>query len=347
MEVKIKFEELQSFVFSILEKVGLDEFSKDAVGKGLTETSLRGVDSHGVRLLSHYVNSALTGRKNPKPKFKFENNFPTIFCLDADNGFGHAAGMAAIDKAMIAANEYGVGIVGVTNSSHPGAMASMALKAARKGFIAFAFTHADALTLSHEGSRPYFGTNPICFAAPRQEEEPFCLDMATSVAPWNKVKLAITEGQTLEPGIAADEYGMSTEDPAKAKAVFPTGGYKGVGLASMVETLCSIFTGMNFGRSIPAMFTTPMEEQRKLGQFYMVIKADGIVAQESFVKNLQAMTEEFREEPALPGKKVLLAGDKEILTSKDRIQNGVPLDSATLEAFKELSKKYEVHLNLI
>ena len=63
-------------------------------------------------------------------------------------------------------------------------MARMALKVARKWHIAFAFTHADSLILSHNGKRPYFGTNPICFAIPRKDsEEPFCLDMATSMIP--------------------------------------------------------------------------------------------------------------------------------------------------------------------
>ena len=68
----IKYSELIKFVFSILNKVGLDKFSNDCVTKGLCEASLRGVDSHGIRLLNHYVNSAIYGRKNPKPKFKFK-----------------------------------------------------------------------------------------------------------------------------------------------------------------------------------------------------------------------------------------------------------------------------------
>ncbi|SVC71360.1 uncharacterized protein METZ01_LOCUS324214, partial [marine metagenome] len=171
----------------ILTKIGLDQETMEAVTLGLCETSLRGVDSHGIRLLPHYVRSALSGRKNPKPNYTFTRKFPTIGLLDADNTFGHAAGMKAIDYCIEVAEEFGIGVVGVCNSSHPGAMASFALKAARQGYIAFAFTHADALTLSHNGKRPYFGTNPVCVAVPREEEEPYCLDMATSMISWNKL----------------------------------------------------------------------------------------------------------------------------------------------------------------
>ena len=118
--------------------------------------------------MDHYVNSALKGRKNPKPKYKIFKPFPAIAVLNADNAFGHAAGMKAIDLCMKIANLYGVGVVAVKNSSHPGALASMALKAARQKYIAFAFTHADSLMLSHNGKKPYFGTNPICFSCPRK-----------------------------------------------------------------------------------------------------------------------------------------------------------------------------------
>jgi ureidoglycolate dehydrogenase (NAD+) len=325
----------------------LDKYSLDAVTKGLCETSLRGVDSHGIRLLPHYFNSAISGRKNPKPNFKIEKTFPSIAHLDADNAFGHAAGMKAIDIAIEIANVQGIGTVAVSNSSHPGAMASMALKAARKGYIAFAFTHADALILSHGGTRPYFGTNPICFAAPRKEEEPYCLDMATSIVPWNRVILNRNSDSPLEPGIAVDEYGDPTTDSHKAAAVMPTGSYKGYGLSSMVDVLCGVYTGMAFGRSIPAMFTTKMSEQRKLGQFYMVMRSDGVISKEEFMHFMQQMTDEVRSEPAIDGEAVMLPGDPQMICAKNRMIDGIPLDDSTLDAFVKMSKKYNIDLKLI
>ena len=178
---KIQFNEIYDFHKAVLSKAGLDEHTCESVSFGLCETSLRGVDSHGIRLLPHYTRSALLGRKNPTPDYKFKQVFPAFGHLDADNTFGHAAGMKAIDLAMPLAKEYGISSIAVSNSSHPGAMASFALKAARKGYIAFAFTHADALVSSYGGKRAYFGTNPICIAAPRKEAEPFCLDMAPTM----------------------------------------------------------------------------------------------------------------------------------------------------------------------
>jgi len=129
--IKIRYTDLIYFCKETLKKAGLDNESVEAVTKGLCETSLRGVDSHGIRLLPHYVESAKNGRKNPKPKYFFKKTFPSLGYLDADNAFGHAAGMRAIDHCIEMAKIQGIGVVAVINSSHPGVMASMALKAAR------------------------------------------------------------------------------------------------------------------------------------------------------------------------------------------------------------------------
>ena len=343
----IKYEDLVFFTSSALKLAGLNDFSLQAVTTGLCETSLRGVDSHGVRLLPHYVNSANSGRKNPKPKFQVDKKFPSIAHLNADNAFGHAAGMKAIDIGMNMAETQGIGSVAVSNSSHPGAMASMALKAARKGYIAFAFTHADALILSHNGTRPYFGTNPICFAAPRAQGEPYCLDMATSIVPWNRIILNRNSDSPLDQGIAADENGKETLDPHKASAVMPTGSYKGYGLASMVDILCGVYTGMAFGRDIPAMFTTEMSNTRNLGQFYIVMRTDAVLSAENFIRKMQQMTNEVRSEPATDGESVMLPGDPEIICAKERMKNGIPLDDQTYIAFKEMANSHKINLKLM
>ena len=341
---RISYNELCAFVRGVLDAAGLDEYSAQAVSNGLCETSLRGVDSHGVRLLPHYVRSAQTGRKNARPKFRFARTFPSMGCLDADNAFGHAAGMKAIEHGMEMAAETGVGMVGVRNSSHPGAMASFAMKAARAGYMALAFTHADSLLLSHGGTRPYFGTNPVCFAAPRSEGEPYCLDMATSVIPWNR--LLLHKGEPLPENVGADAKGNATTDPTEAVCLMPTGGYKGTGLASMVEVFCAIFTGMTFGRDIPAMYKAPMDAPRKLGQCYIVMRCDGCVDAATFASSLTRMTEAVRAEPSRPEQDVMLAGDKEMHAARRRRETGVPLDPETLAEFGKLANEFNIPMEL-
>lgn len=344
--ITIKYQKLLDFTKNILLKINVDNFSAECVSVGLCESSLRGVDSHGINLLKHYVQSVLNGRKNPKPKFIFKSTFPAFGNLDADNGFGHAAGMKAIDYAIDIADKMGIAAVGVYNSSHPGAMASMALRAARKGFIAFAFTHADSLLLSYNGKRPYFGTNPICFAVPRKNEEPYCLDMASTIISWNKLKQYRNNNELLPDFIASDKDGNNTNNPFDARCLNPIGEYKGYGIASMVEVLCGVMTGMNFGRSIPSMYETPINETRKLGQFYMVMRTDGIINSNIFLEKMKEMSSQVRREPSNEKEKVMLPGDREILTSKERLKYGIPLNDLNLEDLKKISQTFDISLDV-
>ena len=342
---KINHKHLKLFISKILKKAGLDKYSRKAVAMGLYEASLRGVDSHGVNLLNHYVNSAIKGRKNPKPHYKFYKSFPALRILDADNAFGHAAGMKAIDMCTKVADKYGVGIVAVKNSSHPGALASIALRAARKNYIVFAFTHADSLMLSHNGKKPYFGTNPICFAVPRKEKEPFCIDMATSMISWNKLLKLRDQNKILDNNIAADSQGKTTKNPSKVRALLGAGSYKGYALASMVEILCGIYTGMNFGNNIPPMYNFPMNKPRKLGQFYMAIKPNGVLNLNTFLQRMQNLTFQVRRQKSkTKNNPVMLPNDPEILSTKNRRQNGIPLDKETLKQLLHLSKKFNINL---
>lgn len=342
---RITYENLLAFHRGVLSHVGADEESREAVAQCLCETSLRGVDSHGARLLPHYARSALTGRKNPRPDMKFSQKYPAVGRLDADNGYGQTAGLRAVGHCLEMADENGVGVVGVINAGHPGAMASYALKAARRGYIGFAFTHADSLLLSYGGVRPYFGTNPICMAAPREEEDPYCFDSSPSLTTWNKVMMHKANKITLDENLVADKDGNMTTDPEKAASLISIGKYKGYALASMVEILCSVFTGMAFGRHIPAMYRAPMDQPRRLGQFYMAIKTDGCVEAGQFVRNLQIMSNEARTEPAKPGERILMPGDKENNEARRRAKDGIPLDDATVKEFLRISQEYGVELN--
>lgn len=343
----IRYDALLAFTNAVLEKAGLDDFSRDAVANGLCETSLRGVDSHGIRLLPHYAASALSGRKNPRPDFAFKKPFPSMGVLDADDGFGHAAGMRAMDHAIEMAAEQGIATVAVTNSSHPGAMASFALHAARQGYIGFAFTHADSLVRAHGGTCAFFGTNPVCMAAPRREVDPFCLDMATSTVAWNRLLRHRASDTPLPAGMAADSDGVETTDPHAAASLLPAGGYKGYGLGAMVEILCGIMTGMAFARDLPAMFVPPMDKPRKLGQFYMAMRCDSVIPEGQFRDRLQEMTDQVRTEPPGEDGEVMMPGDPEIREAIIRRDSGIPLDEETAAGLRKLSEEFNVTLELL
>ncbi len=339
---RIQYSQILDFSRSLLIGAGASAEASTAVAEALCETSLRGVDSHGLRLLPHYTRAVIKGRVKGHPQMKLERRFPTTGMLDADDGFGHHAGYRAIDEAIAMAAEYGSGSVSVYNSSHCGAMAVYARRAASRGFLAFAFTHADSLLLSYNGTRAFFGTNPICMAAPMSNEEPFCLDMAPSLISWNKLKMARKDGLTLHPGLAADANGDPTLNPNQATCLIPIGEYKGYALAAMGEVLCALMTGMAFGLDIPSMFVAPMERPRKLGQFYMVLNIEGFVGRNNFLERMKSFAEQVRAEPRKSNETVMLPGDPEKQTAKVRSREGIPLDDDLIKECEELAQQLRV-----
>ena len=111
----------------------------------------------------------------------------------------------------------GISAVSVNNSSHFGAAAFYALKAADQDMIGLSFTNATAHVLSHNGIRPFFGNNPVCICVPIKDEEPFCLDMATTVSTFNEIQKYKEEGKKIPVGWAVDIDGKDTTDPKKVR----------------------------------------------------------------------------------------------------------------------------------
>tara|TARA_Y100001968_G_C19067954_1_gene576918 strand:- start:33 stop:707 length:675 start_codon:yes stop_codon:yes gene_type:complete len=218
------------------------------------------------------------------------------------------------------------------NSSHPGAMASFALEAANNGFCCFSFTHADSLVQSFNSKERFFGTNPICFSAPRKDEEPFCLDMAPTFIPWNKILDLKEKDLKLEKNVAVDKEGNPTLDPSKAYSLLPIGGYKGYGIAFMVEILCSTLSGMKFGKHIPTMYGAPINEKRNLGQFYILFKTDVNVHADHFADTLHTMCQEVRSQmPISNQSRVLAPNDPQIAISEERKRLGIPISREIYE----------------
>ena len=231
---------LKPLMILILKDKGVNQDSIHHVVSSLIDTSLRGVDSHGINLFPHYCRELDAGRINKNPHFQINQTAVSTASMNADHGFGYHAGVVAMDKAIELAKNTGMGAVSVKDSSHFGAAAYFGLRAAEKDCLGFAFTNADDLVKAHGGKESFFGTNPICFTAPMNSEEPFCLDMSTSVVSWNKIQNYRQSNESIPLGWAFDENGCEVTDPHKAKTLNPIGGYKGFGLGAMVDILCAL-----------------------------------------------------------------------------------------------------------
>lgn len=320
----------------------VDPVSAGHVVASLIQTSLRGVDSHGIDLFPHYCRAAEVGRVNGRPHMRLTACGEAVATLDADHGFGHHAGAVAIQKAVELAKKTGMGSVSVRHSTHFGAAAYFGLMAPEADCLGFAFTNADALVKVFGAREPFFGTNPICFTAPMATEAPFCLDMATSLVSWNKIKIYRRKGVELPPGWAFDEAGNGVLDPDRARCLNPAGGYKGYGLGMMVDVLCGLLAGGLVSKDIKPMYAPPLDaSKRSISHFFMAIDIARFLDPELFKRNLQAVADRLRSlEPLSEEQPVMVAGDPEKKTLALRSVSGLPIDAVKFEEFLEVSADF-------
>lgn len=342
----IKGDAAKTIIKGVLVKEGVEEKTAESVAQGLTSTSLRGTDSHGIRLIHHYLAGVKSGRINPKPAYSVDKKMPTIAVLDADHTFGHAAGMEAARLAIEMAEEFGSGNVAIKNSTHFGAAAYFALEIARHNMIGTSYTHSDSLIIPTHGKRSFLGNNPVCFAAPVKGEGPFCLDMATSIITFNAVRQLQERGEDAPENVGTDKNGIPTTNANEIKMLLPVGSYKGYGLSLMVEVLCSMLTGMPYGPHIPKMFEN-IEKQRFLGHFVSAMNINAFTPIDQFKERMAMMIAELRNEPRLDqDQSVMVAGDPEKINFEDRSKTGIPLTLEELKAFQKLSNAYSLGVDV-
>jgi LDH2 family malate/lactate/ureidoglycolate dehydrogenase len=327
---------LQDWSAALLAAAGLEQEAAATVAATLVATSVRGVDSHGVARLPIYVERLRAGVLNPKPRPKVDRRDGAVAVVDGDGGPGQIAGLFATDLSVELAGSFGIGAVSVHSSNHYGAAGIYAARAARAGMVGMSTTNADPLAVPFGGARKALGTNPIAFAAPT-DGGVFVLDMATSQVAANKVFNARDEGRSIPEGWAVDESGAAITDPSEFYAVVPLGGYKGYGLALMVEVLSGVLGGAGVTHGVAGLFAN-LEEPQGLGHFHLALDPERTVGRERFAAVLSGLLDELRAIPPAPGfEEVLVAGDPEERAERERSADGIPLPDALVEKLETLS----------
>jgi LDH2 family malate/lactate/ureidoglycolate dehydrogenase len=345
-ETTASHQALHTFISGSLVAAGSALPQAEAVARALTAASLRGVDSHGVRLLPHYVRVLTSGRVAGDPQLRVESNTAATAIVDADDGFGHYASYRAVAEGCELARRSGIGAVSVINSSHFGAAGCYALEAVEQGLAAFAFCNSDSFVLPHDGVEPFHGTNPISFAAPVAGERPYLVDMASSIVPWNRIQDYRAKGMMVPEDVAVDSNGHSARDPAQVAALLPLGGmaygYKGAALASLMEVLSAVMTGMAHCGALLPMVGADMSTPRRLGHFFIVIDPQAFVSRGVYDRGMEAYLSDLRSRAGKPGTRVMAPGDREWAEEARRLEHGIPMSHALVAEYAEIADKFGI-----
>lgn len=324
-DVLVNDNELRSLVTERLSEAGLNLPHAEIVADVLVHADLRGVRSHGVIRTEHYVKRLKAGSLNPAPDFAVKEVRSGAAVLNADAGMGHVACCEAMDKAVEMAKTTGIAMVGVENGSHCGALSYFVLRAVAHDMIGMAVTHTDKCVAPYGGAKAFFGTNPIAFGFPTKKNEPVVLDMATSNTAFGNILHAKEQGKPIPDDWGIDSEGAPTTDPEKVEAMTPFGGYKGYGLALVIDVLTGVLMGAKYGPHITAMYGD-YDKPRELASLMIAIDPSTFTSVDGFKLQMDAMVDELHSQPPGPGfERVLVAGDPQKILEEANLKSGVPV----------------------
>ena len=304
--MKIKHKKLNLLIKNIFIKYGLNHLHAKICSDALINAELVGAPSHGLSRLKMYCDRISKKVINPRPKIKVKKISQSIAHVDADNSIGFVAANIAIKTAINNAKKTGIGLVAVKNSGHYGLSGYYAEQAVKKGLMVMVFTNAPPAVAPHGALKSLFGTNPICFGTPTGTKVPFILDTSISMINRGKIRVAAREGIKIPEGVALDKFGRPTTDPKKALegVQLPIAGFRGSGLAWMVDILSGVFTGGNHAGKVKDPFTD-FSGPQNIGHLFFVIRPNLFVGN-SFNKRIKDNIMTIKKLPKIKGIKEIL-----------------------------------------
>ena len=247
--VSLSLDDIYNLAKKTLLANGCDEETSNILSDLIKKAERDGSLSHGLFRLPAYISGLKSGKINGKSRPVVSKITPSVIKVDGKNCLEPMVLEKGIPELIKAAKENGIAVLAITNSHHMAAMWPETEAIAEQGLVAFACTSYKPAVAPAGSIKPLFGTNPISFAWPRKNKPPVVYDMATASMAMGEVQVAKREGHKVPLGTGLTKEGKDTTDPAEIAdggVLLPFGGYKGSGIAMMVELLAGALVGDNF-----------------------------------------------------------------------------------------------------
>ena len=247
--ISLSLDEIYELANKTLLANGCDEENANILSETIMKAERDGSLSHGLFRLPAYVAGLKSKKIDGKARPEVKKISPSVIKVLGNHALAPMVLKVGIPELVKAAKETGVAILAITNSHHMAAMWPETEAIAEEGLVAFACTSYKPMVAPAGAKKALFGTNPISFAWPRPGKTPVVYDMATASMAMGEVQVAAREGHKVPIGTGLNKDGKETTDPneiAKGGVILPFGGYKGSGIAMMVELLVAALIGEYF-----------------------------------------------------------------------------------------------------
>ena len=333
---------LLRFATACCRAAGLPEEKARDVAEVLVEGDLMGHDTHGLALLTPYLDALASGDMAAEGEPEVVSATPVVQAWNGRKLPGPWLVRRAIAAAEGAATCFGIGAVAIAQSHHIAALAAYGPAVAAKGLM-LVLSCSDPATASVApwgGTRRVITPNPLAAAWPTPAG-PVILDVSMSITTNGMTARRRAEGTRFPGQWLLDGQGRPTDDPnafwgEPPGTLLPLGGveagHKGFALGLLVEALTSGLSGI--GRAAqPTGWGASV--------FVLVLDPAKFGGAEAFLAEGGWMAEAVRSNPPRPGfDAARLPGDGAMARRARALAEGVVLHPAIPPALAKLAARY-------
>jgi len=321
--INLSVAEARDLAENALRGIGFDDDEARIVADHVIDAALCGYEYSGLAKILNIRDSAQF--KLPRRPVKVLRETDVSLALDGGNNVGMLSLFHAAEATIRKAAAHGMALISVTDTWMSGRSAYYVEMIANAGLVAIHTTATTRLVAPPGGTKAELGTNPIAIAVP-SSCGPIVLDMGTSAYMMTEVMLRERLGELLPEGVAIGPGGEPTRDPVLARrgALLPFGGYKGFGLALMMQAL-----GLLAGSS--------SEQERDSGYLFIAFQPDLIGPADVFNRRVTEMIERIKATPRQPGVDEIRIPSERAFRSRERaLVEGLTIDRLVFDALVAL-----------
>jgi len=328
---------------------GVPEADGRLVAENLVEAELRGHPSHGLSRLKFYLAKLEHGGFKVKPNIKILKDRPSMLLMDSDYSLGAVAGKQAMSLCIDKAKKTGFAAASVRNGNHYGIASFYAMMALERDMIGFTTCNTIKLLAVHGGASQILGTNPIAIAVPAGKRYPLVFDGATSMVASGKIILADIEGKPIPLGWALDTEGKPTTNPKAGLkgALLPLGGYKGSGLAVMVDVLSAVLSGAMTSPHVNELRDYP-EKGQNVGFFFGAIDVASFEDVDVFKARIDQLIDELKGSKKMEGvEEIFMPGEIEYRNHEKLSKTGFKIGPGVNNDLRQIKDRLNLKTNLV
>ena len=342
--MKIAIQEIKARSQRVFQKVGLSATDAEIITKVLLETEMRGVFTHGFLRLARYVSCMESGGIQKDGNITLDFDSPSWAAVNGNNNLGIVVSYKAMQLAIEKAKATGIGVVNVRGSHHFGAAGYYASMCADQGMVGLSMSNGDILVAATGAAEKTIGNNPFSYAFPAGKYGKIVYDIAMSNTSDQKVIRLEKEGKPVPLGWIIDKNGNPTTDASeymKGGTLLPFGGYKGYGLAMMVEVLAGTMSGAAMTGDVHAWNQNP-DVGGNVGHLFVAMDLEKLGDPLAYGARVEKMIDEIKAAKKAEGvEKIYYPGEIEQEKLAKCLADGfLEISDETMAAIAAVEERY-------